>query len=80
MDCKSIMYIVLLIINIVLLVLIFRNYINNRNNGNNGNIETFQYTINQYIKPEIYNDGYDNAMVTLYTDNIKDYSIHSIKI
>ena len=76
MDCKSIMCIVLLIINILLLVLIFRNYINTRNNGN---IETFQYTINQYIKPEIYNYGYDNAMVTLYTDNIKDYSIHSIK-
>ena len=76
MDCKSIMCIVLLIINILLLVLIFRNYINTQNNGN---IETFKYTINQYIKPEIYNDGYDNAMVTLYTDNIKDYSLHSIK-
>lgn len=76
MDYKSIICTVLLIINIILLILIFRNNINYINNET---IETFKYTINQDIKPEIYNDGYENAIVTLYTPNIQDYSQYSIK-
>jgi hypothetical protein len=42
-------------------------------------IERFNYKINHEIKPQIYNDGYENAICTLYTPNIKDYAIHSIK-
>jgi lipopolysaccharide biosynthesis glycosyltransferase len=43
------------------------------------NIEHFKYSINTDIYPEVYNDGHANSVVTLYTPNIKDYAVHSIK-
>ena len=42
-------------------------------------IENFKYKIINNVKPEIYNDGYDNAIVTLYTPNIKSYADYSLK-
>ena len=72
MDFISIICIIFLIINIILLILI---YLKKRII----NIENFKYTVNNGIRPEIFNDGYPNAIITLYTDNIKNYSLHSLK-
>lgn len=73
LSCEYIVCTILLIINIIMIICIIRKY------RNNVIMESFKYTIRQDIKPEIYNEGQKNAMVTLYTDNIKDYSLHSIK-
>ena len=73
LSCEYIVCTILLIINIIMIICIIKNY------RNNVTIESFKYNIRQDIKPEIYNEGQKNAIVTLYTDNIKDYSLHSIK-
>lgn len=74
---NNILYILLLVLIIVLII--YNSFYLKKNKENFRQKLKPKYNIYTNIKPIIYNPNKNNAIVTLYTDNIKDYAIHSIK-
>jgi hypothetical protein len=73
--------VVLIIIVIMLVIYNIKIYNNNKIYNNEYFFGSFKprLSINTNFRPSIYNPGHENAIVTLYTDNIKDYADYTIK-
>ena len=78
MDSNNYILIILLIVLIIVLIIYNSFYLKNNKQKFKENFKP-KYNIDLSVKPFIYNPNKNNAIVTLYTENIKDYAAHSIK-